>query len=288
MRVFAAVLAVLVASSIVVTTDPGPTAAATDGISARIVLPSTRVRSGAQLHGFVEIRNDTGGEITAIGCLSLFQVALVNRSARPVLLWSQCREEFTIPTGRSRDAVTVRADHGGCSGDPLPAGTSGVRCGPDGEIPGLAPGVYRAKLYQNDRVVADPSPVRVRVLEASGKPTPYGASDRRSYPLPSSGWTPGAPTRLARISGAFHAALTADGACAWLGDGSADYLWPAGYRVRFHPTELLDRDGHVVARGGDLVDFGGGWSAASERSRCGRAGQETAFVQSDRLSIVER
>jgi hypothetical protein len=36
------------------------------------------------------------------------------------------------------------------------------------------------------------------------------------------------------------------------------YLWPAGYRVRFHPTELLSPNGKVVAHEGQKVNAGGG------------------------------
>jgi hypothetical protein len=36
------------------------------------------------------------------------------------------------------------------------------------------------------------------------------------------------------------------------------YLWPAGYRVRFHPTELLSPNGNVVAHQNQKVSAGGG------------------------------
>lgn len=174
-------------------------------------------------------------------------------------------------------------------GDPVPTSKAIVRCEPNGAVPDLPPGVYQAKLYQRQRVVPDPPVVRIRVLEAAGEQAEYGASDRQSCRLPSSGWAPVSTSRLARVtSGAFHAAMTADGACAWLGDGAKNYFWPEGYRVRFNPTELLDRDGQVVAQEHDQVSFAGGSGSAPRKSRCGAAGQESWLVQSDRLSLIER
>ena len=287
MRVVAVWVALVSASWVVALGDVAPAAGA-GGLSARIVLPQSTVRSGSQLNGYVEVRNATGREVTVAGCFSPFQVALSNGSAKSGFVWLDCYEEFTVPTGRSRYSVTVRADYGGCAGDPAPASKSVVRCGSNGEIPGLPPGIYRAKLYQRNRVVGDPPPVRIRVLEASEHPVEYGAIGRRSYPLLSSGWEPGASQRDALASGVFHAALTKDGACAWLGDGATVYFWPKGYRVRFNPTELLDQNGQVVAREWDRVSFGGGGRPGSEKSRCGAPGQDTWLVESDRLSIIER
>jgi hypothetical protein len=290
MRAFAVAIVTLLAASTAAVSESSRAGASSDGIAARIVLPATTVHSGAQLNGYVEVRNGTGREVTVIGCLSPFVVALSNRSAKGGVGWLDCREEFVFPVGRSRYAVMVRADYGGCVGDPAsPTSKSSVRCDSNGEVPDLPPGVYKAKLHQRFRVVPDPPAVRVRVSEAAGKQAEYGASDRQSFPLPSSGWAPGSTSRLALVtSGAFHAAMTADGACAWLDDGATDYFWPEGYRVRFNPTELLDRDGQVVAKEHDQVSFAGGSGSAPRKSRCGAAGQESWLVQSDRLSLIER
>jgi hypothetical protein len=35
-------------------------------------------------------------------------------------------------------------------------------------------------------------------------------------------------------------------------------VWPAGFRARLHPLELLDSKGKVVARGGEQIEFAGG------------------------------
>lgn len=289
MRAFAVAIVTLLAASMAAVSESSRAGASSDGISARIVLPATTVHSGAVLNGYVEVRNATGREVTVIGCMSPFVVALSNRSAKGEVGWLDCREEFVFPAGHSRYSVMVRADYGGCVGDPVPTSKAIVRCEPNGAVPDLPPGRYRARLYQRQRVAPDPPAVRVRVLEAAGKQAEYGAPDRQSFPLPSSGWAPASTSRLALVtSGTFHAAMTADGACAWLGDGATNYFWPEGYRVRFNPTELLDRDGQVVAKEYDQVSFAGGSGSVPRKSRCGGAGQESWLVQSDRLSLIER
>jgi hypothetical protein len=103
---------------------------------------------------------------------------------------------------------------------------------------------------------------------------------RRSYALPSNGWKPGEDAMLALTGGAFHAKLEPTGACAWLGSGDEAYTWPAGYRVRLHPTVLLDARGRVVAKEGDVVQVGGGGSPSPVATRCAAAGQWTWQVQS--------
>ena len=95
----------------------------------------------------------------------------------------------------------------------------------------------------------------------------------RSYPLPSDGWKPGQGAMEAISSAPFHATLTRLGTCT--SDGLIDYLWPAGYRVRFDPTVLLDPTGKIVAHQGQYVTVGGGavgtasWPSAA---RCYKGG----------------
>jgi hypothetical protein len=88
------------------------------------------------------------------------------------------------------------------------------------------------------------------------------ASNARThdYQLPTDGWKPGDGAMTAAFFGQFHATLTTSGACAWMTtpNRGAVYLWPAGYRVRFDPTELLSPEGKVVARQGQEVNAGGG------------------------------
>src|SRR4051794_22007226 len=78
------------------------------------------------------------------------------------------------------------------------------------------------------------------------------------YPLPSNGWRPGMATNLAARSGPFRAALTNGKARAWLGGGGEPMSWPAGWRVRFDPVELIDASGEVFAREGDPLMGAGG------------------------------
>lgn len=100
----------------------------------------------------------------------------------------------------------------------------------------------------------------------------------RSYPLPSDGWKPGEAAMEAVTSAPFHATLTQSGTCT--SGRSVDYLWPAGYRVRFHPTVLLDPAGRIVAHQGQYVTVGGGvvgtasWPSAA---RCYKGGDVWAI-----------
>ena len=108
-------------------------------------------------------------------------------------------------------------------------------------------------------------------------------SQRKSYALPSDGWTQGHESMSARISGTFHASRTSEGACAWIDNGEIGFVWPDGYRVRFKPTELLDERGRVVATEGEHVEFGGGHAPSSAATRCNLSGLEPWHVQSARL-----
>lgn len=114
MRVFAVAILMLLAPTNVAVAATSSAAAWSDGISARIMLPATTARSGAQLNGFVEVHNATGRKFTVIGCFSPFVVALSNRSAKGGVGWLDCREEFVFPMGRSRYSVMVRVLWGMC------------------------------------------------------------------------------------------------------------------------------------------------------------------------------
>jgi hypothetical protein len=100
----------------------------------------------------------------------------------------------------------------------------------------------------------------------------------QSFSLPSDGWRPGQAAMAALSSAPFQPTLTKSGTCT--SDSSIDYLWPAGYRVRFHPTVLLDPSGKVVAHQGQYVTVGGGvvgtasWPRAA---RCYRGGEVWAI-----------
>ena len=111
----------------------------------------------------------------------------------------------------------------------------------------------------------------------------------RSYPLPSDGWKPGQGGMEAISSAPFHATLTRSGTCT--SDGSISYLWPAGYRVRFHPTVLLDPTGRVVARQGQYVTAGGGFVETASwphAARCDKGGSVFAIQSPVQLGRAVR
>lgn len=84
--------------------------------------------------------------------------------------------------------------------------------------------------------------------------------------LPTDGWKPGDGGLLMGIWGPFHATVTPSGVCGSMGvHPGVVYLWPAGYRVRLHPTELVGPSGKVIAHQGQWVNAAGGsypWLAA--------------------------
>jgi hypothetical protein len=111
------------------------------------------------------------------------------------------------------------------------------------------------------------------------------------YLLPSDGWRPGGNSFLALATGIVDARLTNSGACAWLespgsnGQSRTSFLWPAGYGVRFNPTELTDGRGHVVARAGKLLSVGGGLAPMPAKNRCTTPGMQTWLVQSGPIKL---
>jgi hypothetical protein len=106
-------------------------------------------------------------------------------------------------------------------------------------------------------VVAVAVTVTVLVSRAPQEHTPISPGTT-TYALPSNGWKPGDGTMDEAFFGPFHATLIDGQACAWLGNTQGPYLWPAGWRVRFNPTELIDPNGRVFATEGDLLHAGGG------------------------------
>jgi hypothetical protein len=88
--------------------------------------------------------------------------------------------------------------------------------------------------------------------------------------------------------GTFQAVLTPQGACAWLGPGP-DYptLWPQGYAVRFHPTQLIGPKRRIVGRAGQklgfyatLVSVRKGSSGLTGPARCGVVANKVAVLES--------
>lgn len=99
-----------------------------------------------------------------------------------------------------------------------------------------------------------------------GDGTPVEGGDR-PVDLPTSDWEPGDPSLDAFVGGI----LTLDGnGCVALANGSGppalDYVrWPAGYSASVDDAgsvTLRGPDGAVVARHGDRIEAGGGWTPA--------------------------
>jgi hypothetical protein len=127
-------------------------------LSARIVMSSTTIRAGATVDAQVIVENNTGNALQVTGCGSLFAVALGNDNVEPDIVWTLCAQPLTVPVGESIYPVTVRATYGAC-GD----GGTLRPCGTEGRLPGLPPGRYQARLYQNPVVVPAPPPISIEV-----------------------------------------------------------------------------------------------------------------------------
>jgi hypothetical protein len=121
-------------------------------------------------------------------------------------------------------------------------------------------------------------------IPLSGAAAGTPAQRARSYSLLSDGWKPGQSAMEAISSAPFHATLTRSGACT--PNGSVSYLWPAGYRVRFHPTVLLDPAGRVVAHQDQYITVGGGFVGTASRpstARCYKSGSVFAIQSAIQL-----
>jgi hypothetical protein len=107
-----------------------------------------------------------------------------------------------------------------------------------------------------------------------------GQGAARSYPVPTSGWHSGEPALTALSIGTLEGGYRHGRFCVWLiGPGQkrpGAIIWPAGYRARRHPLELLNAQGAVVARGGDEIRVGGGSAPVRRRHPC-MLGQTSAF-----------
>ena len=68
-----------------------------------------------------------------------------------------------------------------------------------------------------------------------------------------------------KVGAGFDGILHVDGDCVWVEDTNVEIdkeafnvLWPAGYRARGQPLEIIDASGDVIVREGDVVSFGVG------------------------------
>jgi hypothetical protein len=133
------------------------------GLTARIVLPTSTVRTGSIIHGELVVNNETGETVIVATCGTPFVVALANDAYQPAIFWPRCLQHVPIPVGESTWRVDIRATYLACQGEASPAVPPEPQC-VNGNVPPLPVGIYRATLYQDPpRVVADPYPILVTV-----------------------------------------------------------------------------------------------------------------------------
>ena len=114
------------------------------------------------------------------------------------------------------------------------------------------------------------------------------AAIRPTLSLPSDGWKPGESAFTAEAFGALHGVkVSGRVGCAWLGPRRSPFEWPAGYRLRVDPIELVDGTGRVVGKSGEGLAFGGEGAFAKVASPCGGRGKWTFYVQSFPVSLTK-
>jgi hypothetical protein len=98
--------------------------------------------------------------------------------------------------------------------------------------------------------------------------SPTASQSAKYEPVPTSSWRPGDPSLTALTIGPLSAGMYRGRWCVWLGGRGSRreaVVWPAGFRARRHPLELVDSRGKVVARGGEHIKIGGGIGPAGRR-----------------------
>jgi len=103
--------------------------------------------------------------------------------------------------------------------------------------------------------------------------------------LPTSDWHPGDASMTALAHGRVHGSKSTAGTCVWLESDTEratklPLVWPAGFYGRLDPLRIYDRGGRIVAREGQVVEFGGGLGAVPGPA-CMFGRSEAFFVQSD-------
>lgn len=86
-------------------------------------------------------------------------------------------------------------------------------------------------------------------------------------------WHPGSRRMMAGLTGVLTGGQSVGGRyCIWIAashDGArVPVVWPAGYTARFHPLELLNEVGEIVARGGDEIAVSGGFLPSNPHGIC--------------------
>jgi len=137
-------------------------------VAARVVLSSRTLTAGASMSAQVIVENGSAHAIHAVGCGSLFAVALNNTKIHQSPLWPLCGQDFTIPVGRSSYPVTVSGAYLACSHS-RPAGYL-PPCLPNNRFPPLPAGQYEAELFQSSNIASIPPPIPVRVTPRASVP----------------------------------------------------------------------------------------------------------------------
>ena len=85
----------------------------------------------------------------------------------------------------------------------------------------------------------------------------------RIYRLAGVARSRGGARRLARLDGTLVGFLVGDTVWMWAATMTGLLIplrWPEGYKARYEPIEIVDDKGRTVARGGQKVTLGGGYT----------------------------
>jgi hypothetical protein len=95
---------------------------------------------------------------------------------------------------------------------------------------------------------------------------------RRVIELPTSQWRKGMPGLLAGMTGILNGGPIGAKAeyCVWIESGGTrtPVIWPHGYTARLDPLEVINANGVVVARAGDMIRVAGGAFTADPALPC--------------------
>jgi hypothetical protein len=132
-------------------------------------------------------------------------------------------------------------------------------------------------------------PLMLCMIAACGAGQSRTAASPPLYPVPTSSWQPGDPSLTALARGTLEGGMVRGTFCVWLAGrgGQSPIVWPAGYHARLHRLELLDAQDVVVAKGGDLISFGGGLRPVQPGRAC-MLGQKFAFYAMGTVSVIRR
>jgi hypothetical protein len=140
--------------------------ASTPGVSARVILDSRTVPSGAKLTGRVIVDNQTGHALHVHGCGNPVWVDLSSRHFHQGGGAPACADTLTVPVGQTTYPVQVRASYLACSVGQADGDTP--KCGPGYEPPALPAGVYQAALGATAGFVLAPPPIEIHVTPPAG------------------------------------------------------------------------------------------------------------------------